>query len=114
MFSYKAIYVITLREFKRFFRQRGRLIVTAARPLIWLFIVGSGFTGTESIKFGAAPAKFKVDADGQLTAEAPVVAQTGAVAVTVATGGGTATFYPFTYTAPARTQPTEAHAPSGP
>lgn len=44
MFSYKAIYVITLREFKRFFRQRGRLLVTMARPLIWLFIVGSGFT----------------------------------------------------------------------
>ncbi|HAO94389.1 MAG: hypothetical protein A2X93_05800 [Deltaproteobacteria bacterium GWC2_56_8] len=44
MFSYKAIYVITLREFKRFFRQKGRLIVSLARPLIWLFIVGSGFT----------------------------------------------------------------------
>jgi len=44
MFSHKAIYVITLREFKRFFRQKGRLVVTAARPLIWLFIVGSGFT----------------------------------------------------------------------
>ncbi|MEK6531195.1 MAG: ABC transporter permease [Deltaproteobacteria bacterium] len=44
MFSYKAIYVIVLREFKRFFRQKGRLIVTMARPLIWLFIVGSGFT----------------------------------------------------------------------
>jgi len=59
MFSHKAIYVITLREFKRFFRQRGRLIVTAARPLIWLFIVGSGFTklidtsdgGVEYIQF---------------------------------------------------------------
>lgn len=44
MLTYKAIYVITLREFKRFFRQKGRLVVTAARPLIWLFIVGSGFT----------------------------------------------------------------------
>ncbi|MBI5344147.1 MAG: ABC transporter permease [Deltaproteobacteria bacterium] len=44
MFSHKAIYVIVLREFKRFFRQKGRLIVTMARPLIWLFIVGSGFT----------------------------------------------------------------------
>ncbi len=44
MFSYKAIYVIVLREFKRFFRQRGRLVVTMARPLIWLFVVGSGFT----------------------------------------------------------------------
>jgi len=51
MLSYKAIYVIVLREFKRFFRQRGRLLVTMARPLIWLFIVGSGFTrliGTDS------------------------------------------------------------------
>ncbi|MBI5562376.1 MAG: ABC transporter permease [Deltaproteobacteria bacterium] len=43
-FSLKAIYVIVLREFKRFFRQKGRLVVTMARPLIWLFIVGSGFT----------------------------------------------------------------------
>ncbi len=43
MISYKAIYVIVLREFKRFFRQRGRLLVTIARPLLWLFIVGAGF-----------------------------------------------------------------------
>ena len=44
MFSYRAIYVIVLREFKRFFRQRGRLVTTAARPLIWLFLVGVGLT----------------------------------------------------------------------
>ncbi|MBI5888748.1 MAG: ABC transporter permease [Deltaproteobacteria bacterium] len=44
MFSYRAIYVIVLREFTRFFRQRSRLVVTMARPLIWLLIVGSGFT----------------------------------------------------------------------
>jgi len=43
MFSYKAIYVIVSREFKRFFRQRGRLIVTFARPILWLFVVGAGF-----------------------------------------------------------------------
>src|SRR3990167_1182384 len=43
MFSYKAIYVIVIREFKRFFRQRGRLLVTISRPLLWLFIVGAGF-----------------------------------------------------------------------
>ncbi|HHL39111.1 MAG TPA: hypothetical protein ENJ37_01255 [Deltaproteobacteria bacterium] len=42
--SYRAVYVIVLREFKRFFRQRGRLVTTLARPLIWLFIVGAGFT----------------------------------------------------------------------
>ena len=40
---YKAIYVIVLREFKRFFRQKGRLVVTLARPFLWLFIVGAGF-----------------------------------------------------------------------
>jgi ABC-2 type transport system permease protein len=44
MFSYKAIYVIVTREFKRFFRQRGRLLVTISRPLLWLFIVGAGFS----------------------------------------------------------------------
>lgn len=43
MFSYKAIYVIVAREFKRFFRQRGRILVTVSRPLLWLFIVGAGF-----------------------------------------------------------------------
>ncbi len=43
MFPYKAIYVIVLREFKRFFRQKGRMLVTVARPLIWLVIVGAGF-----------------------------------------------------------------------
>lgn len=53
MLSYKAIYVIVLREFKRFFRQRGRLIVTLARPLIWLFIVGSGFTRLIDVGSGA-------------------------------------------------------------
>jgi ABC-2 type transport system permease protein len=42
--SYKAIYVIVLREFKRFFRQKGRVLVTIARPLLWLLIVGAGFT----------------------------------------------------------------------
>ncbi len=50
MFSFKAIYVITLREFKRFFRQKGRLVVSLARPLIWLLIVGSGFTGLIDVK----------------------------------------------------------------
>jgi len=58
MFAGKAIYVIVMREFKRFFRQRGRFVVSMVRPLIWLFIVGSGFTkiiddsgGTDYIQF---------------------------------------------------------------
>ncbi len=53
MLSYRAIYVIVLREFKRFFRQRGRFVVSIARPLIWLFIVGSGFTRLIDVSSGA-------------------------------------------------------------
>ncbi len=45
--------MILLREFKRFFRQKGRLVVTMARPLIWLFIVGSGFTRLIDTSAGA-------------------------------------------------------------
>lgn len=50
MFPYKAIYVIVLREFKRFFRQKGRMLVTVARPLIWLVIVGAGFVNIIELK----------------------------------------------------------------
>jgi ABC-2 type transport system permease protein len=32
------------REFKRVLRQRGRLVSTFARPLLWLIIIGSGFS----------------------------------------------------------------------
>jgi ABC-2 type transport system permease protein len=38
-----AINAVVAREFLRFFRQRGRLVSTFARPLVWLVIVGSGF-----------------------------------------------------------------------
>ncbi len=53
-FQTKGVYVILLREFIRFFRQKGRLIVTLARPLIWLFIVGSGFTRLIDVSSGGA------------------------------------------------------------
>lgn len=53
MFSYRAVYVIVMREFKRFFRQKSRLFVTMARPMIWLFIVGLGFTKLIDVKAGA-------------------------------------------------------------
>ncbi|MBI5238045.1 MAG: ABC transporter permease [Deltaproteobacteria bacterium] len=58
MFAYRAVYVIVLREFKRFFRQRGRLVVTMIRPLIWLVIVGSGFTKLIDVKSGARYIQF--------------------------------------------------------
>lgn len=38
----RAIYVITYREFKKFIRERSRLIGTMARPVLWLFVVGLG------------------------------------------------------------------------
>ncbi len=57
-FQAKAVYVIFQREFKRFFRQKGRLVVTMARPLIWLFIVGSGFTRLVDTSAGASYIQF--------------------------------------------------------
>jgi ABC-2 type transport system permease protein len=38
----KAVYVITFREFKKFIREKSRLIGTMARPILWLFVVGGG------------------------------------------------------------------------
>lgn len=39
-----AIYVIVARELIKFVRDRGRLVATLARPLIWLFLVGGGMS----------------------------------------------------------------------
>lgn len=39
-----AIYVIVMRELKKFIRERSRLISTVARPMIWLFLVGAGMS----------------------------------------------------------------------
>jgi ABC-2 type transport system permease protein len=39
-----VIYVIVAREFKKFIREKSRLISTLARPLIWLFLVGGGMS----------------------------------------------------------------------
>jgi ABC-2 type transport system permease protein len=42
--EFNAIYVIVAREFKKFIRERSRLFSAVARPLLWLFIVGSGIS----------------------------------------------------------------------
>jgi ABC-2 type transport system permease protein len=39
-----AIYVIVMRELKKFLRERSRLVSTMARPLLWLFLVGAGLS----------------------------------------------------------------------
>jgi ABC-2 type transport system permease protein len=38
----RPIYVICIREFIKFFREKSRLLGTLARPVLWLFVVGNG------------------------------------------------------------------------
>ncbi|MBA4348689.1 MAG: ABC transporter [Thermodesulfovibrio sp.] len=47
-----AIYVIVAREFIKFVREKGRLISTLARPVLWLFVVGGGLTRLVSPDMG--------------------------------------------------------------
>jgi len=42
--EFNAIYVIVAREFKKFIRERSRLVSAIARPLVWLFFVGAGLS----------------------------------------------------------------------
>lgn len=39
-----AIYVVVAREIIKFVRERGRLVSTLTRPLLWLFLVGGGMS----------------------------------------------------------------------
>jgi hypothetical protein len=61
-------------------------------------ILGSGLTGTTSVRFGTTPASsFTVDSDGKVTATAPPGAAGTAVKITVTTKAGSATGGEFTY-----------------
>ena len=42
MIQWRPVYVICLREFNKFFREKSRLLGTLARPVLWLFVVGNG------------------------------------------------------------------------
>jgi ABC-2 type transport system permease protein len=44
MIEANAVYVIVAREFKKFIREKSRLVSTVARPLVWLFLVGGGMS----------------------------------------------------------------------
>lgn len=50
--SLYAIYVVVAREFIKFVRERGRLVSTLARPLLWLFLVGGGLSRLVSPDMG--------------------------------------------------------------
>jgi len=45
--EFQAIYVMWLRQMKRFFRSKSRLITTIIQPLLFLFILGSGFSSAK-------------------------------------------------------------------
>jgi ABC-2 type transport system permease protein len=59
-----AVYGVIARELIRFWRQRGRLVATFARPLLWLIVIGAGFEklvpnqGTVSYKQFLLPGLF--------------------------------------------------------
>ena len=44
MIQFRPMYVICVREFKKFFREKSRLLGTLARPVLWLFVVGTGMS----------------------------------------------------------------------
>ncbi|MDA8155055.1 MAG: ABC transporter permease [Actinomycetota bacterium] len=53
-----AIYVIVLRELKKFVREKSRLVSSIARPLIWLFMVGGGLSRLVTARSGIAYTQF--------------------------------------------------------
>ncbi len=40
---WKAVYVICVRDIRRFFREKSQIIGSVARPALWLIIMGTGF-----------------------------------------------------------------------
>jgi ABC-2 type transport system permease protein len=46
---FDKIYALWLREFKVFFRERSRLVASTFTPLLWLFVIGTGFGSSTSI-----------------------------------------------------------------
>src|SRR6266480_2702457 len=40
------LYAIWLREFKVFLREKSRIVASTFTPLLWLFVIGSGFGST--------------------------------------------------------------------
>ena len=44
MIEARAVYVIVAREYKKFIREKTRLVSAIARPVLWLFLVGGGMS----------------------------------------------------------------------
>lgn len=41
-----SVYALWLREFKVFLREKSRLVASIFTPLLWLFVIGTGFGST--------------------------------------------------------------------
>src|SRR6478609_5942427 len=52
------IYALWLREVKVFFREKSRLVASTFTPLLWLFVIGSGFSSSTSIAHSIDYQKF--------------------------------------------------------
>src|SRR5512137_765789 len=53
-----AVYVVVAREMIKFMRERGKLVSTLARPLLWLFLVGGGMSRLVSPDMGIPYTQF--------------------------------------------------------
>ena len=62
-----------------------------------IVLSGTGLTSTQSVKFGATTAQFKVDSDGQITVTTPTLPAAASVPLTITTKYGSATLQ-FTFT----------------
>ena len=49
MSFFKPVYAVILRDLIKFFRQRGRLLSSLVRPLIWLVVIGAGFNSMVTV-----------------------------------------------------------------
>jgi hypothetical protein len=62
-------------------------------------VLGSGLKDTDSVRFGAVPAKFHVDGDSQVTVTSPAGQPRTTVPITIAAKSGSAVAGTFTYLA---------------
>jgi ABC-2 type transport system permease protein len=57
---WKAVYVICLRDIRRFFREKSQVIGSVARPALWLLIMGTGFNTVFRSQGGGSYSQFLV------------------------------------------------------
>jgi ABC-2 type transport system permease protein len=56
----QAIAAVAMRDVRKLFRQRGRLLASMIRPLLWLVVIGGGFAASEPAARGAGYQSFLV------------------------------------------------------